>query len=124
MYLADMFAALNRLNLILRGNDSNIFNDASAIKSFVEKLELRRLRVNEGDSDNFPKLSEHDLYSKLCLKETIDEHLRSLQSEFERYFPELKFCETRFIRRPFDCSLDEIPSELQDLQRGPVRWSH
>ena len=37
-----------------------------------------------------------------------------LQGEFKRYFPELDDSETRFIHRPFDCNVSDLPAELQE----------
>ena len=50
------------------------------------------------------------------LKTSITQHLQSLETEFKRYFPELKEKEAALVRNPFSTALDvsDIPDELQD----------
>jgi len=84
------------------------------ISSFVEKIGLWQQRLSEDNFDNFVTLSKYDLCAKLTIKNVILEHLVILQNEFRRYFPEMQVSETRFIRQPFNCTLNEIPAELQE----------
>ena len=50
------------------------------------------------------------------LKTSIRQHLQSLETEFKRYFPELKEKEVAFVQNPFSTALDvsDIPDELHD----------
>ena len=53
---------------------------------------------------------------ELCkrLKTSITQHLQSLETEFKRYFPELKEQKVAFVRITFSTALDvsDIPNKL------------
>ena len=42
------------------------------------------------------------------------EHLSSLESELERYFPEISYDELDFVRNPFTFSVEKVSDECQD----------
>ena len=50
------------------------------------------------------------------LKGEIDDHHKSLESEIQRYFPELSEQEAAVVRNPFHLSLKvaDVPDEVQD----------
>ena len=95
-YLADLFETLNQLNKKLQGPGSNtrIIVHTDAINAFVAKLKLWSQRANNDNFASFHRLTDitGDDFEQ-NLKEDIISHLKNLQNEFERYFPEIiTFC--------------------------------
>ena len=89
-YLADIFEALNQLNQKLQSPGTNIIVHSAAINAFVVKLNLWRQRAKNNNLASFHRLTKitEDDFNK-NLKEDIISHLRNLQDEFERNFPEI-----------------------------------
>ncbi|KAI4829931.1 hypothetical protein KUCAC02_001591 [Chaenocephalus aceratus] len=89
-YLSDVFGKLNELNLQLQGKDKHLPHLADKINGFTRKLEVWGRRLDQGRIDAFESLSE--------IAETIDsgatavipcikQHITSLLSLFQKYFP-------------------------------------
>ena len=102
-YLAEIFEALNQINKKLQGPGTNIIVHSDAINAFVVKLNLWRQRAKNNNFVSFHRLTEitGDDFNK-NLKEDIISHLRNLQDEFERYFPETlknSLLKSKVIRR-------------------------
>ncbi|XP_023216822.1 zinc finger BED domain-containing protein 5-like, partial [Centruroides sculpturatus] len=119
-YLADILEQQNRLNLKLQEKETNIIAIHDNLRVFLSKLQNWRRKINLGNIAMFEKLcsvvdeSEGEINKNL--KEEITGHLKFLENELQRYFPELKEEETTFTQNPFSASLDvaSIPDELQD----------
>lgn len=88
-YLADIFNALNSLNLSIQGGYVSILEVSDKITTFMKKTELWRRRIQDGITDMFPQLTEFlhtnnlsvDIVSKVA---TL--HLTSLSEHFSSYF--------------------------------------
>ncbi|XP_068214453.1 protein FAM200C-like [Palaemon carinicauda] len=88
-YLADVFSALNELNLSLQGRGLNIMTAREKLAAFKEKLVLWIKRVKMGNLVNFPCLEEtvtgnSTLPPNFVAK--IVEHMQMLCTSFEGYF--------------------------------------
>ena len=115
--IADIFEALNQLNKKLQGPGTNIIVHSDVINAFVVNLNLWRQRAKNNNFASFHRLTEitGDDFNK-NLKEDIISHLRSLQDEFERYFPEIntgsilmKVARNRFIQK-----VEDVPEAIQE----------
>ena len=53
-YLVDIFEALNGLNLLLQGKNTNRMKDYDKIRTFIAKLGLWHRRVQRGNAASFP----------------------------------------------------------------------
>ena len=108
-YWSNIFGQLNKLHLKLHGKNLHIIHFRDNLQTFVSKLENWRRRTN---------LENYAVFEHLCteieasqagivenLKEEIDDHLQSLESEIQRYFPELSEQEAAVVRNPFHVSL-------------------
>ena len=116
-YLADTFEALNQLNKKLQGSGINIIIHSNAINAFVVKLNLWRQRAKNNNFASFHRLTEitGDDFNK-NLKEDIISHLRNLQDEFERYFPEISTGSIlmKVARNPFIHKVEDVPEAIQE----------
>ena len=120
-YLVDIFEALNVLNRLLQGKNSNRMDHYDSIHSFIAKLGLWLRRVRKGNTASFHHL-DADLEKKKInlegvLKAGIEEHLRLLIQEFEQYFPDLEKTELpewRMTRNPFNLNEDILCDDLQE----------
>ncbi|KRX34618.1 SCAN domain-containing protein 3 [Trichinella murrelli] len=83
-YLADIFEALNSLNLKLQGANANVMDHYDIVQSFIAKISL-------------------------CedLKRKIKGHFRSLQDEFFHYFPDVEPENLIF-------NVEDLPHDLQE----------
>jgi hypothetical protein len=119
-YLSDIFGQLNKLNLKLQGQDMHIIHFRDNLQTFVSKLGNWRRKANLGNFAMFEHLcttaeaSEAGIVENL--KEEIGDHLQFLETEMQRYFPELSEDEAAVVRNPFHVSLDvaDVPDEVQD----------
>lgn len=126
-YLADMFNMLNSLNISLQGRGVNILEAEEKIKSFHAKLALWRRRAVVGSFSNFQKFDELVSQTTVTVaagvRESITEHLETLNDNFEGYFS-CDFINDVWVRSPFTVSLDEISDhdmvkdELIDLRNN------
>lgn len=123
-YLSDFFETINLLNLKLQGQKSTVKNYDS-IKSFSEKMALwqRRLGNSEPNFSSFPKLNNllndtqslpKDMVTEM--KDLISEHLLSLKSKIEAYFPDISSenWEFKLTRDPFQINVDLLPDHIQE----------
>ncbi|XP_003368146.1 zinc finger protein [Trichinella spiralis] len=117
-YLADIFEALNSLNLKLQGANANVMAHYDIVQSFIAKISLWLKQVERGNLTWFSRLNE--LFSDKCisedLKSKIKEHLRSLQDEFFRYFPDVEPENLiyKLVRNPFLVNVEDLPHDLQE----------
>ena len=116
-YLADIFEALNQLNKKLQGPVTNIIVHSDAINAFVVKLNLWRQRAKNINFASFHRLIEitGDDFNK-NLNEDIISHLRNLQDEFYRYFPEINSGSIlmKVARNPFIHEVEDVPKAIQE----------
>ncbi|XP_042230008.1 zinc finger BED domain-containing protein 5-like [Homarus americanus] len=121
-YLADIFEQLNRLNLKLQSKERNVFHHMDCIRAILDKLQNWQRKVSEGNVVKFENISivldeiEEDHVLDPSLKNEIIQHLKSLESELKRYFPEFEEEEGKLVRNPFPGTLDiaAIPDDGQD----------
>ncbi len=99
------------------------------LRGFLAKLQNKQRKVGAGNVAMFENLSaaldenEDSLLDPL-LKTEITQHLRSLESELNMYFPEFEGEEGKLVRNPFPGILDitAIPRKVQDeFQRSLSR---
>ncbi|KAG7156417.1 Zinc finger BED domain-containing protein 5-like 7 [Homarus americanus] len=116
-----MFEQLNRLNLKLQGNDRNVFHLMDCLRVFLAKLQNWQRKVNAGNVAMFENLStvldeNEDHLLDPSLKTEITQHLKSLESELKKYFPEFEEEDGKLVRNPFSGTLDiaTIPNDVQD----------
>ena len=112
-YLADIFSALNSLNLSLQGgNDVNIFSVENKIEAMLKKLELWANRSLQNNYDHFPTLSSFLLETGEAMqnqtKQLIIEHLRTMKSSFRNYFPIPEKQSENWILDPFNVSVSDV----------------
>ena len=116
-YLVDIFEALNQLNKKLQSPGTNIIVHSDAINAFVVKLNFWRQRVKNNNFALFYRLTviTEDDFNK-NLKEDIISHLRNLQDEFERYFPEINTGSIlmKVARNPFIHKVEDVPEAIQE----------
>ena len=116
-YLADIFEALNQLNKKLQGPGTNIIVHSDAINAFVVKLNFWRQRAKSNNFASFHRLTEitGDDFNK-NLKEDIISHLRNLQDEFKRSFPEINTGSIlmKLTRSPFVHKVEDVPEAIQE----------
>ncbi len=121
-YLAEIFEQLNRLNLMLQGKERNVFHLMDCLHGFFAKLQNRQGKVGAGNVAMFENLSavldenEEDSLLGPLLETEITQHLRSLVSELNMYFPVIDEEDGKLVRNPFSGTLDitTIPSDVQD----------
>ncbi|XP_042233787.1 zinc finger BED domain-containing protein 5-like [Homarus americanus] len=114
VYLADIFEQLNRLNLKLQGKERNVFHHMDCIRAFLDKLQNWQRKVSTGNIAMFENIFivldeiEEDHLLDPSLKNEIVQHLKSLESELKRYFPEFEEEEGKLVRNPFSGTLDIV----------------
>ena len=90
---------------------------SDVINAFVVKLNLWRQRAKNNNFASFHRLTEitKDDFNK-NLKEDIISHLRNLQDEFERYFPEINTGSIlmKVARNPFIHKVEDVPEAIQE----------
>ncbi|XP_003376634.1 zinc finger protein [Trichinella spiralis] len=117
-YLADIFEALNLLDLKLQGANANVMAHYDIVQSFIAKISLWLKQVERGNLTWFSRLNE--LFSDKCisenLKRKIKGHLRSLQDEFFYYFPDVEPENLiyKLVRNPFLVNVEDLPHDLQE----------
>ena len=86
-YLVDIFEALNCLNLLLQGKNTNHMKDYDEIRTFIAKLGLWHRRVQRRNAASFPTLDIALENSKAKLegelKIEVESHLQILKEEYD-----------------------------------------
>ena len=92
-YLVDIFEALNCLNLLSQGKNTDRMKDYDELWTFIAKLGLWHRRVQRGNAASFPTLDIALENSKAKLdgelKVEVETLLQILKEEFDCYFPDL-----------------------------------
>ncbi|CAG9814705.1 unnamed protein product [Phaedon cochleariae] len=123
-YLADIFSALNDLNLGLQGRDNNIFQVEDKIETMIKKLNLWTNRTIQKNFNHFPMLSaflESSGGGAMLPTEVQDEiikHLRAWKSSFRSYFP-LPNKNKNWIINPFNTDVSDI-TDLTTAQENQL----
>ncbi|KAI6647160.1 Zinc finger BED domain-containing protein 5-like [Oopsacas minuta] len=114
-YLSDIFERINVLNRTLQGKDTNLMLFHDKIKGFLATLGLLKDKVSRSRFVLFPRLSVHMEESENIeiepLSYEITEHIQSLISQFENYFPKLDVQSFTVARDPFSAPLDAITDD-------------
>ncbi|XP_064122417.1 protein FAM200A-like [Macrobrachium nipponense] len=92
------------------------------LRGFLAKLQNWQRKVGAGNAAMFETLSavlgenEEDCLLDLLLKTEITQHLTSLDSQLNMFFPEFEEEEGKLLRNPFSGTIDitTIPSDVQD----------
>ena len=120
-YLVYIFEALNCLNLLLQGKNTNRMKDYDEMRTFIAKLGLWHRRVQQGNAASFPTLDIELENSKAKLegelKVEVEFHLQILKEEYDCYFPDLgnvELTEWKMTRNPFRIKKDMLSEELQE----------
>jgi hypothetical protein len=117
-YLADIFEALNTLNLKLQGTNSTITAHYDIIQAFTGKLQLWIQRVgvkNVASISRLDKILKGKVLENI-LKEKIESHLVCLQDEFRRCFPDIVAENPvwKLVRNPFTTYVQSLPEDIQE----------
>ncbi|KAG7156856.1 Zinc finger BED domain-containing protein 5-like 22 [Homarus americanus] len=91
------------------------------LRAFLAKLQNWQREVNAGNVAMFENLStvfdeNEDHLLDPSLKTEITQHLKSLESELKKYFPEFEEEGGKLVRNPFSGTLDiaSISNDVQD----------
>uniref|UniRef100_A0A8C1P216 DUF4371 domain-containing protein n=1 Tax=Cyprinus carpio TaxID=7962 RepID=A0A8C1P216_CYPCA len=107
-YLADIFSALNELNLSLQGVSVTVFNTQDRIEAMIKKLRFWASCVSGNTHLCFPTLheflGENDVDLGEHVKSLIIEHLNQLAEHLRKHFPPMDTSRA-WIRNPFEVSL-------------------
>ena len=117
--MANIFKKLNGFNLKLQGKGTSIIQPHNNLIAFYSKLQNWRgkgMQRNIAMFENLSRVIKQDEELDEPLETSVTQHLQSFETEFKRYFPELKEQEAVFVQNPFSTSLDvnDILHELQD----------
>lgn len=111
-YLADIFSALNELNLGLQGRDNNIFEVEDKIETMLKKLDLWTNRTIQKNYNNFPTLaafleSSDGALLPTRVQDEIINHLRALKTSLRDYFS-VPDKNKNWIADPFTTDVSDI----------------
>ncbi|CAG9837657.1 unnamed protein product [Diabrotica balteata] len=117
-YLADIFDALNELNLKLQGSNGTIISNYDYIQGFISKLQLWNQKISSENVMSFSRLFEAIKNNILDanLKADIKTHLQALKDEFRRYYGDINSESPiwRRTRNPFVLDVFQLPKEIQE----------
>ncbi|XP_003369910.1 zinc finger protein [Trichinella spiralis] len=88
-YLADIFEALNSLNLKLQGANANVMAHYDIVQSFIAKISLWLKQVERGNLTWFSRLNE--LFSDKCISEDLKINVEDLPHDLQEEAIELQF---------------------------------
>ena len=102
----------------MQGKNINVIKFVDVLKAFTSKLSNWKRKIHMHNYSMFEKLDmlldQRENGLPVQIKSDIFKHLSSLESEFERYFPEISNDELDFERNPFTFSIEKISDECQD----------
>ena len=117
-YLSDIFELLNKLNLEMQGRNADIIKFVDVLKAFISKLSTWKPKIRIQKYSMFEKLdmllNNRENKLPVQIENGILEHLSTLQSEFEKYFPEITNDELDVVGNPFSFSVEKLSDESQD----------
>ncbi|XP_003368170.1 zinc finger protein, partial [Trichinella spiralis] len=88
-YVADIFEALNSLNLKLQGANANVMAHYDIVQSFIAKISLWLKQVERGNLTWFSRLNE--LFSDKCISEDSKINVEDLPHDLQEEAIELQF---------------------------------
>ena len=91
-YLSDIFQALNVINLLFQGSNSNITVFISKLEAFTRKLDVWTKNVESKQFGMFQLLTALSVEPNDQLSQEIHDHLKLLRMELLNYFPDLVSC--------------------------------
>ena len=104
-YMCDIFEQLKKFNLQTQGRNTNIINFVDALKALTSKLSNWKQKIRIQNCSVFEKLDIlfDNRENKLAVQigNGILKHLSTLESQFERYFPEITTDELDFVKKSF-----------------------
>lgn len=106
-YLADIFHELNLLNNSMQGRNENILSSTDKINAFQKKLTIWKKRIAAGNLEMFPCVFKRNCQEIRLL---ILNHLDTLLTNLDKYFPSISVDQYDWIRNPF---VEFEPSEEQ-----------
>ena len=117
-YLADIFEALNMLNLKLQGPHTTIILHTDAIKAFIAKLGLWERKIKVVNIAAFHCLTQimGEKPLKEQLQKEIKNHMSIVQKKFYCYFHDINAIENvqmTLAHNPFCCTVDDLPDNVQ-----------
>uniref|UniRef100_A0A8C0H0I0 Zinc finger BED domain-containing protein 5 n=1 Tax=Chelonoidis abingdonii TaxID=106734 RepID=A0A8C0H0I0_CHEAB len=119
VYLADIFAKLNKINLSLQGMNVTIFTTMDKILLLKKKLEFWASSVEQNNFDCFPKVHEFLTEINSTVHEeassTILQHLCDLQASLLEYFPTTTY-DNPWVRNPFVITAKPVGFTAHDYE--------
>ena len=97
-YLADIFHELNLLNNSMQGRNENILSSTDKMNAFQKKLTIWKKRIAAGNLQMFPCVFKRNCQEIAPL---ILNHLDSLLTSLDKYFPSLSVDQYDWIRNPY-----------------------
>ena len=121
-YMACVFEHLNKLNISLRGKDSDVFKSTGKVDALKLKIPLWKKRVKSQNFSDFPMLDNfidecEEGFAESVMTDLVPlilAHLELLQENFENYFPkeQSSYLEANtWVLQPFI----DLPTEDEDL---------
>uniref|UniRef100_A0A452HAN9 Zinc finger BED-type containing 5 n=1 Tax=Gopherus agassizii TaxID=38772 RepID=A0A452HAN9_9SAUR len=119
VYLADIFAKLNEINLSLQGKKVTLFTTMDKIFSLKNKWEFWASSVEQNNFDCFPTVHEFLTEINSTVHEevssTILQHLHDLQSSLLEYFPTTTD-DNAWVRNPFVITAKPVGFTAHDYE--------
>ena len=119
-YLVDIFAILDELNLSLQGPNATCLDLSEKIRAFQLKLQLWQKKLDESRIYMFSNSSaffeENDIEQETRNKTilSVREHLKILEEEISRYFPNLPDTQFTLARSPFTIRVEDVPENARE----------
>ena len=119
-YLVDIFAFLNERNLSLQGPNATSLDLSEKIRAFQLKLQLWQKKLDENRIYMLSNLSaffeENDIEQETMNRAilSVKEHIKILEEEISRYFPNLPDTPFVLTRSPFTIRVEDVPENAQE----------
>lgn len=114
-YLADIFKRFNDVNLQLQGTNKTLISCQSIVSLFIDKLELFRHNLLNGELCQFPELSS--IKDEVTPKD-IDKfcsHLSELKSDMKKRFEDILNLKVyQWMKNPFTANAKEADTKYQE----------
>lgn len=109
-FLTDLFEHLNKLNSSMQGRDENMLTSSDKIMAFIDKLNLWKTKINQGNLIMFPRTAL--LVADDNILSLKVESITLLEVKMNKYFPSINIKNNDWVRDPFNVSI----SDLVDLK--------
>ncbi|XP_068250247.1 zinc finger BED domain-containing protein 5-like [Palaemon carinicauda] len=105
----------------LQEKNTTVIAHSDAIGAFIGKLQVWKRRIQKMNTSSFPNLDDilNEGSFSDSLKTEIEDHLKRLENEFQRYNPRIGEISYVFslARNPFSLEVDDVPEDLQEQFR-------